>query len=122
MIQLVIRFRQGDEPMPIYNKLVRDHIPEIIVKSGKSLTSRILADDEYQIEINKKMHEELAEYEAATTNEDAIEELVDLLELIHAAAAIHDTTIEELEEEREIKAKKRGGFDARIFLIDVEDD
>ena len=108
--------------MPIYNKLVRDRIPEIIEKSDKKFTSRILADDEYIIEINKKMHEELAEYEAAKTNEDAIEELADLLELIHAAAAIHDTTFEELEKIREDKAKKRGGFDERIFLIEVEDD
>lgn len=108
--------------MPIYNKLVRDHIPEIIERSGKTLTSRILADDDYKIELNKKMHEELAEYEATTTNEDAIEELADLLELIHAAAAVYDTTFEELEKIRADKAEKRGGFDERIFLIEVEDD
>lgn len=108
--------------MPIYNKLVRDRIPEIIKKSDKTFTSRILADDEYLLEINKKMHEELAEYEEATTKEDAIEELADLLELIHAAAAVYDTSFEELEKVREEKAKKRGGFDKRIFLMEVEDD
>ncbi|WP_438317323.1 nucleoside triphosphate pyrophosphohydrolase [Sporosarcina sp. FA9] len=111
--------------MPIYNKLVRDRIPEIIAKSDKRLTSRILSDDEYLIEINKKMHEELAEYEEAVLNEnseDAIEELADLLELIHAAASVYDTTIEELEKIREDKAEKRGGFDERIFLIEVLDD
>ena len=107
--------------MPIYNKLVRDHIPKIIEKSGKKFTSRLLTDEEYILDINKKMHEELAEYEAATTNEDAIEELADLLELIHAAAAVYDTSFEELEKVREDKAKKRGGFDERIFLIEVED-
>ena len=108
--------------MPIYNKLVRDHMLEIIEKSGKKFTSRLLTDEEYIVEINKKMHEELAEFEAATTNEDAIEELADLLELIHAAAAVYDTSFEELEKVREDKMKKRGGFDERIFLIDVEDD
>ena len=40
--------------MPIYNKLVRDRIPEIIAKSNQRLTSRILSNDEYLIEINKK--------------------------------------------------------------------
>lgn len=68
------------------------------------------------------MHEELAEYEEAATNEDAIKELADLLELIHAAAAVYDTSFEELEKVREEKVKKRGGFDELIFLIEVEDD
>ena len=107
--------------MPIYNKLIRDRIPEIIEMSDKKFTSRLLADEEYIMEIIKKMHEELAEYEGATTNEDAIEELADLLELIHAAAAVYDTSFQELEKVREDKAKKRGGFDERIFLIEVED-
>ena len=108
--------------MPIYNKLVRDRIPEIIEKSDRKFTSRLLADEEYIIEINKKMHEELAEYKAATTNEDSIEELADLLELIHAATNVYDISFEELEKVREDKAKKRGGFDDRIFLIEVEGD
>ena len=68
------------------------------------------------------MHEELAEYEEAATNEDVIEELADLLELIHAAATVYDTPFEEVERVREEKAKKRGGFDERIFLMEVEDD
>ena len=108
--------------MPTYNKLVRDLIPEIIEKSNKKFTSRLLTDAEYSSEIIKKMHEELAEYEATATKEDAVEELADLLELIHAAAAVHGTTFEELKKIRVDKAKNRGGFDKRIFLIEVEDD
>ena len=108
--------------MPVYNKLVRDRIPEIIEMSGQTLTSRILDEDDYLIEINRKMHEELAEYEEARTNEDSIEELADLLELIYAAANTYGTTIEELEKIRLDKAKKRGGYDERIFLVAVEDE
>ncbi|WP_210471094.1 nucleoside triphosphate pyrophosphohydrolase [Sporosarcina sp. 6E9] len=108
--------------MPVYNKLVRDRIPEIIEMSGKVFTTRILEEDDYLIEINKKMHEELAEYEEATSNEDSVEELADLLELIYAAANTYGTTIEELEKIRIHKAKIRGGFEERIFLVDVEDD
>jgi predicted house-cleaning noncanonical NTP pyrophosphatase (MazG superfamily) len=113
---------EGVVGMPVYNKLVRDRIPEIIEMSGKDFTTRILEEDDYLIEINKKMHEELAEYEEATSNEDSVEELADLLELIYAAANTYGTTIEELEKIRIHKAKKRGGFDERIFLVDVEDD
>lgn len=108
--------------MPTYNKLVRDLIPQIIESSGKTCTTRIMNDDEFTIEINKKMHEELAEYEAAETAEDAIEELADLLELIHAAALSHESSFDELEKVRLQKAEKRGGFDERIFLINVEDE
>ncbi|PID01584.1 hypothetical protein CSV67_13665 [Sporosarcina sp. P2] len=52
--------------MPIYNKLVRDLIPEIIEADGKTCVTRILNDSQYIAEINNKMHEELAEYEEAS--------------------------------------------------------
>ncbi|MBW8347900.1 nucleoside triphosphate pyrophosphohydrolase [Bacillus sp. IITD106] len=108
--------------MPIYNKLVRDRIPEIIEATGKSLMTRILDESEYHSELRKKMNEELKEYEATDNNEDALEELADLLELIHAATAIHGSNFNQLEAIRQKKAEKRGGFDERIFLIEVEDD
>lgn len=108
--------------MPVYNKLVRDHIPKIIEQAGKTFTTRILHEDEYLMEVNKKMHEELAEYEAATSKDEAVEELADLLELIYAAANAHGTSIEELESIRKEKAEKRGGFQDRVFLLEVEDE
>jgi predicted house-cleaning noncanonical NTP pyrophosphatase (MazG superfamily) len=48
--------------MPIYNKLVRDRIPEVISKSGKQSVTRILSDDEYKLELQKKLGEEIQEY------------------------------------------------------------
>ncbi len=108
--------------MPLFNKLVRDRIPEIIEKSGSFCQTKILNEDEYILEINRKMHEELTEYQNAETSEDIVEELADLLELIHAAAAYHGESIEEVELARIEKAEKRGGFDERIFLVDVEDE
>ena len=56
--------------MPTYNKLVRDCIPEIIEKSGKTFTTRLLSDAEYIAEINTKMGEELTEYIETTTPEN----------------------------------------------------
>ncbi|OKL37889.1 nucleoside triphosphate pyrophosphohydrolase [Domibacillus mangrovi] len=108
--------------MPVHNKLVRDRILEVIEKTGKNYTSRILSEEEYKQEVRKKMHEELAEYEEAATNEEAVEELADLLELIHAAASIHGASVEQLEDIRQQKAEKRGGFNERIYLIEVEDE
>ncbi len=107
--------------MPIYNKLVRDRIPEVISKTGKQYVTRILNDDEYKLELKKKLGEEIQEYIEAADDTSAIEELADLLELIHAATELHGSSIEQLEQIRLKKAQDRGGFKERIFLIEVTD-
>ncbi|PWW32307.1 hypothetical protein DFO73_101571 [Cytobacillus oceanisediminis] len=48
--------------MPVFNKLVRDRIPDVIVNIGKNFTTRILEDNEYIKEFKKKSCEELEEY------------------------------------------------------------
>ena len=107
--------------MPIYNKLVRDKIPNIIESTGKKFTTSILSDDEFIKELKKKSFEELEEYMATETNEEAKEELADLLEIIHALAKYHGSSIEEIELIRKEKADKRGEFQEKIFLVEVED-
>lgn len=113
---------KGAYKMPIYNKLVRDKIPQIIEKDGKSLSKKILFETEYLIAVNEKMQEEIEEYYSSTSNEESLEELADLLELIHAASKALGASINEVEKIREKKARKRGGFEEGIFLIEVEDD
>lgn len=100
-----------------YNKLVRDRIPEIIEADGKSCTTRTLSDEEYLQFVDAKLDEELAEYH----KNGSIEELADLLEVICAAAAARGSSIEDVEAIRARKAEKRGGFEKRVFLIEVED-
>lgn len=101
----------------VYNKLVRDLIPNIIEESGNECRTRILSDEEYLKMLDVKLDEELSEYH----QDQNIEELADLLELIHAAAIARGYTLEELEAVRAEKAKKRGGFEKKIFLIDVSE-
>ena len=101
----------------IYNKLVRDLIPGIIEESGNECRTRILSDEEYLKMLDLKLDEELSEYH----QDQNIEELADLLELIRAAAIARGYTLEELEAVRAEKAKKRGGFEKKIFLIDVSE-
>jgi predicted house-cleaning noncanonical NTP pyrophosphatase (MazG superfamily) len=106
--------------MPNYNKLVRDRIPEIIARGGKIYNTRILDEAEYKTELRTKLVEELNEYLEASEN-SAMEELADILELLHALTAIHGSTVEQLESIRSDKVEERGGFKERIFLIDVQD-
>ncbi|MGF9964595.1 nucleoside triphosphate pyrophosphohydrolase [Bacillus rhizoplanae] len=108
--------------MPVYNKLVRDRIPEIIESNGKTCTTRTLNEKEYIEAVCKKTGEELMEYMEAETPEHKIEELADLLELVNALAQHEGVTLEDVEKVRKEKAEKRGGFGERIFLIEVSED
>lgn len=101
-----------------YNKLVRDRIPEIIESSGKTCSTEILSPEDYLRMIDAKLDEELAEYH----RDQNIEELADLLEVIHAAAIARGYTLEDLEQIRAEKAAKRGGFEKRILLKEVYED
>lgn len=100
----------------IYNKLVRDKIPEIIKADGKTCKTEILSDDEYLKMLDAKLDEELAEYH----KDQNIEELADLMEVIYAAAVARGYSVDELEKVRVKKAEERGGFRNKVLLREVE--
>ena len=102
----------------VHNKLVRDKIPEIIENTGKTPIVYILSDEEYLSELDKKLNEECAEYQA----DESIEELADVLEVIYAIAEARGWSVPELESVRRDKAEKRGGFSDKVFLEYVEDE
>ena len=102
----------------IYNKLVRDKIPEIIKLNGEEPITRVLTDDEYKIELEKKLNEEYQEVLNAT-GKDRIEELADMLEIIKYLAKLENATLEEVNAIAEEKGSKRGTFEKKIFLEKV---
>lgn len=104
--------------MKIYNKLVRDKIPEIIAgDNGKTCVTRIMEDEEYSESLNRKMQEELNEY----IESGEIEELADLEEVLRAILDVKGVSYEEFEKIRNRKAEKRGAFQKKIFLESVSD-
>lgn len=107
--------------MPMYNKLVRDLIPEIIEASGKKCVTRIVEQEEYLEEIKKKMQEEALEFKESASEKEAIEELADILELVYAAIHKLDVSYEQLEQIRAQKKEQRGGFSKGIYLMEVEE-
>lgn len=107
--------------MPIYNKLVRDKILEVIEAKGLSYHARILEPSELIKAIKAKMIEEATEFYEAQHKEDSVEELADIMELIHMAIGVLGVSFEELEATRVHKKKARGGFEKGIYLIDVVD-
>lgn len=92
-------------------KLVRDKIPEIIIADGKKPIIRILGSNEYLQELDKKLNEEISEYQA----DKSIEEMADVLEVLFAICQARGHTVEELMEVRNSKREKRGGFEKKIF-------
>ena len=101
-----------------YNKLVRDEIPNIIKRDGKKARIRKLDDKEYINALNSKLREELQEYIEINN----IEELADMVEVIYGILDYNGVSIEEFEEIRNEKARKRGAFKDRILLIEVIED
>ncbi|MEY9976738.1 phosphoribosyl-ATP pyrophosphohydrolase [Lysinibacillus sp. RC79] len=107
--------------MPVYNKLVRDLIPQVIEARGKTCSIRVLEQGEHLEEIKVKMQEEAIEFLEAASPKEAIEELADILELIHTAIQMYDVSYEQLEQKRTQKWKERGGFSKGIYLIEVKE-
>ena len=103
----------------IYNKLVRDNIPDIIISNGENPITRILSDEEYKEELEKKLYEEYQEVLNTTNSKDRIEELADMLEIIIALAKLEDKTLDDVVEVAKTKRLKRGGFDKKIYLEKV---
>ncbi len=101
--------------MKKYHKAIRDKIPEIIEKSGNICNVKTLSDDQFLIEIEKKLSEEVTEYQSDKNPE----ELADILEVIYRVAQLKGISKEELEKIRVKKAEERGGFEKNLFLIDT---
>ena len=100
-----------------YNKLVRDKIPENINSiKGKKCNYKILNDKEYLQELDKKIFEEAHEF----IEEHSIEELADLMEVIFAIMKARNISMEDVENARKIKNSKKGSFNDKVYLIDVE--
>lgn len=100
----------------IYNKLVRDAIPNIIRAKGETPVTRVLGEAEYKKELESKLFEEAKEVVGAENREDRLEELADVLELIRAMANMEGSSLEEVILIANEKSVKRGGFNDKIYL------
>ena len=102
----------------VYNKLVRDNIPNIIKEKGEEPITKVLDDETYKKELEKKLYEEYEEVLEAS-GEERVEELADMLEIIKALARLENKTLDDVIECANIKAEKRGAFEKKIFLEKV---
>ncbi len=99
----------------VYNKLVRDKIPEIIKDSGKQVRFKKETGDKLLKSLNSKLDEELLEYKESGD----IEELADLVEVVYGILKHKEISIEEFEKIRTDKNDKRGAFEEGLILVEV---
>lgn len=101
-----------------YNKLVRDKIPENIeCDAGKKCKHRVLNDEEYLLELNKKIIEEANEF----IENNSIEELGDLLEVLYAIMKVKGYKMEDVNTIMKEKKDKKGPFNRKIYLEYVDE-
>ena len=102
--------------MKIYNKLVRDKIPQIIEKSGKNPVIKTLSQKDFIKALDLKLKEEIAEY----IKSKSVEELADIEEVILAILKVNNISRSQFNVIRLQKVKERGSFSKRIKLVRVE--
>ena len=102
----------------VYNKLVRDKIPNIIESKGETPVTRILSNEEYKKELEKKLNEEYQEV-VESSGKDRLEELADMIEVIRYLAKAENSTLDEIVSIADEKSAKRGAFEEKIFLEKV---
>ena len=102
--------------MTQFDKAIRDKIPEIIKESGKNCNMKKLKDSEFLIELEKKLIEELTEYQESKD----VEELADILEVVYRISELKGITSDELDHIKNEKAKKRCKFADNLFLVDTD--
>jgi predicted house-cleaning noncanonical NTP pyrophosphatase (MazG superfamily) len=98
-----------------YNKVVRDNIPNIIRNNGETPTIRILTEEDFGVELNKKLMEEIAEYNESYD----VMELVDVVEVIYGILKTKNISIRKFEKLRKVKYKAKGGFEKATYLESV---
>lgn len=123
------------------NKLIRDRIPNILIKEGKAFKASHLSLDSFRKELAKKLIEEskevqeriewfehLSEQEPMDNKEcgqhiaGITEELCDLLEVFITISKSYNISTDQLLITAFAKREKFGKFDDRIFLEWVEDE
>ncbi|RBQ16136.1 phosphoribosyl-ATP pyrophosphohydrolase [Spongiactinospora rosea] len=96
-------------------KLVRDKIPDIIRRSGRTPVVSVLGDSDYRAALIAKLFEESTELSEAGHDEVAAE-IGDVLEVLRALAAVHGHTWHDIERIADAKRDERGAFADRLYL------
>lgn len=105
--------------MPIYNKLIRDKIPEIIDKDNNFYQIKQLTEKEYQQALKEKLVEEAKEVLTAHSRHSLMEEIADTYEVLDGLINSYGLSKEEIIKVQKLKAESKGKFENKTKLISV---
>lgn len=98
--------------MKIFDKLVRDRIPEIIENSGNYCEVEVVSDEVALEYLYKKLQEEVDEL----VEDKNLEEIADVVEVLFAIGGKYGYSEEDILNRRNEKKVKSGGFEDNIVL------
>jgi predicted house-cleaning noncanonical NTP pyrophosphatase (MazG superfamily) len=97
----------------IFNKLVRDRIPEKVKKNNEIPLTKKLNIKQFKLALIDKLFEECEEFK----NDPSAEELADILEVLKSLAKAFKIHSKEIKKKQSKKLKERGGFTKQLLLI-----
>lgn len=98
--------------MKVYDKLVRDRIPEIIESSGNKCEIEVVSDEIALEYLYKKLNEEVSEL----LEDKNLDEIVDVMEVLFAIGSKYGYSEEDVLNRRNEKKDARGGFEGNLIL------
>ena len=98
--------------MVVYNKLVRDKIPNILQDVGKSFRIHVAGDKEFKESIIRKFEEELLEFRESPS----LEEAADIYEVFLTLVDAWGFKYSAVQKAADLKRGRSGAFQARIIL------
>lgn len=102
-----------------YQKLIRDKIPQIINSNNQKCQVKMLSNSEYKEALKHKLIEESRE--VLTANLDNLTaEIADVYEVIDTLIKVYKLDKKNIQKIQKQKAKLRGKFDKKCFLISVD--
>lgn len=98
--------------MKVYDKLVRDRIPEIIEASGSKCEIEVVNDEVALEYLYKKLNEEVEEL----LTDKNLDEIADVMEVLFAIGKKYGYSEDDVLDRRSEKKNTRGGFENNLVL------
>lgn len=102
------------------DKLVRDHVPEIITSYNIDVEYRTMEIGEFLKRLKDKLVEESKEVVQAKTPQDLLEELGDVWEVFQTLLNVVGFSMEQIETRCLAKKEEKGSFKKRVYCEYIE--